>query len=142
MWFWSSRETNPYKSVCWRLTCAKIAFRTLLSLLFYVEDSIPVSHPRICRLACRCWEFISRAFPCGGEHGVKTFLLGAIAGMIVVPLTVYCYFVSGLAPAATSAPAMPFETMLAHKALNARIAKEMPMSVPIQADDSNLAAGA
>jgi len=73
---------------------------------------------------------------------VKTFLLGAIAGMIVVPLTVYCYFVSGLAPAATSAPAMPFETMLAHKALNARIAKEMPMSVPIQADDSNLAAGA
>ena len=73
---------------------------------------------------------------------MKTFVAGLIAGVIVVAVSVYFYFVSGTAPAATSAAAMPFETMLAHRALNARIAKEMPASVPIQADDSNLAAGA
>jgi thiosulfate dehydrogenase len=73
---------------------------------------------------------------------VKTFVLGVIVGMIVVPLSVYFYFASGAAPAATSAPPMPFETKMAKKALNARIAKEMPTSVPIQADDTNLVAGA
>jgi mono/diheme cytochrome c family protein len=62
--------------------------------------------------------------------------------MIVVPLSVYCYFVSGAVPVATSAPPMPLERMLAKKALNARMVKEMPGSVPIQADEPNLAAGA
>jgi thiosulfate dehydrogenase len=73
---------------------------------------------------------------------VKTFIVGLILGAIAVPLAVYFYFVSGNAPVATSAPAMPFEKMLAHKALSARIDKEMPKTVPIQADETNLAAGA
>ena len=73
---------------------------------------------------------------------MKTFVFGVIVGVILVPLCVYFYFVSGSAPAATSAAPMPFETMLAHKALNARIAKEMPASVPIPADETNLVAGA
>ena len=73
---------------------------------------------------------------------MKTFVLGVIVGMIVVPLSVYFYFASGAAPAATAAPPMPFETKMAKKALNARIAKEMPTNVPIQADDANLVAGA
>jgi mono/diheme cytochrome c family protein len=37
---------------------------------------------------------------------------------------------------------MPFEKMLAHKALSARIDKEMPKSAPIQGDEPNLLAGA
>jgi mono/diheme cytochrome c family protein len=37
---------------------------------------------------------------------------------------------------------MPFEKMLAHKALSARIDKEMPKNVPIQPTEENLAAGA
>jgi mono/diheme cytochrome c family protein len=37
---------------------------------------------------------------------------------------------------------MPFEKMLAHKALDAIISREMPKSVPIQPDEPNLAAGA
>lgn len=69
-------------------------------------------------------------------------MFGLILGMIVVPLSVYFFFVSGAAPVATDAPPMPFETKLAHKALNARIAKEMPTSVPMQADDASLTAGA
>jgi thiosulfate dehydrogenase len=73
---------------------------------------------------------------------VKTFIVGLIFGVIAVPLAVYFYFVTGNAPAATNADPMPFEKMLAHKSLNARVAKEMPKSVPIQADETNLLAGA
>lgn len=73
---------------------------------------------------------------------MKTFVFGVIVGVILVPLCVYFYFVSGNAPAATAAAPMPFESMLAHKSLNARIAKEMPSSVPIPADETNLVAGA
>ena len=70
------------------------------------------------------------------------FVLGLIVGLILVPLAVYFYFVTGSAPVATSAQAMPFEKMLAKKALNTRIEKEMPKSVPIPADEANYAAGA
>lgn len=73
---------------------------------------------------------------------MKKFVLGVIVGVILVPLCGYFYFGSGAVPVATSAPPMPFERMLAHKALDARISKEMPNGVPIQADDANLTAGA
>jgi mono/diheme cytochrome c family protein len=73
---------------------------------------------------------------------MKNFIIGLIIGVIAVPLCIYIYFVTGSAPVATSAPAMPFEKTLAHGALNARVAKEMPKSVPIAADEPNLAAGA
>jgi thiosulfate dehydrogenase len=70
------------------------------------------------------------------------FLLGLAIGLIAVPLIVYLYFVTGSAPVATSAHAMPFEKMLAHKALNARIEKEMPTNVPISPDAAAYSAGA
>jgi len=73
---------------------------------------------------------------------VKTFVWGVIVGVILVPFGLYLYFASGTAPVATSAPPMPMERMLAHKALGARIAKEMPQSVPLQPTDANLTAGA
>ena len=73
---------------------------------------------------------------------MKTFLIGLIIGVIAVPLCVYIYFVTGSAPVATAAPAMMFEKTLAHAALSARIAKEMPKSVPIAADEPNFLAGA
>jgi mono/diheme cytochrome c family protein len=73
---------------------------------------------------------------------LKTFIVGLIVGLIAVPLCVYVYFVTGAAPAATSAPPMPLEKALAHGALNAHIAKEMPKSVPVSADEPNYIAGA
>jgi thiosulfate dehydrogenase len=73
---------------------------------------------------------------------LKRFLLGLILGVIILPLFVYLYFVTGSAPVATSAQAMPFEKMLAHRALDAHVNKEMPKSVPIQADETNYLAGA
>lgn len=73
---------------------------------------------------------------------MRAFVIGVILGAVLVPMCVYYYFVSGTAPAATSASAMPFEKMLAHKALNARIDREMPKTIPIQPTDANFAAGA
>ena len=43
---------------------------------------------------------------------------------------------------ATSAAPMPFEKMLAQKALAARLEKEMPKTVPIEPTEANLLAGA
>jgi thiosulfate dehydrogenase len=71
-----------------------------------------------------------------------TLVLGMMLGVAVVGVSVYFYFSTGRAPVATSAPPMPFEKRLAHQALNARVDREMPKTVPIQPDESNLAAGA
>jgi mono/diheme cytochrome c family protein len=70
------------------------------------------------------------------------FFVGVVVGLLLLPLAVWAYFTAGLAPVATSAQPMPFESMLAHLALNARVEKEMPKSVPIAADESNYVAGA
>ena len=71
-----------------------------------------------------------------------TLVLGMILGVVALLAGVYYYFATGQAPVATSAQAMPFEKRLAHQALNARVAREMPKTVPIQPDEPNLAAGA
>lgn len=73
---------------------------------------------------------------------MKNFIIGLIIGVILVPLAVYVYFTTGMAPVATSAQAMPFEKTLAKKSLNARVEKEMPKTVPIPADEQTYAAGA
>lgn len=73
---------------------------------------------------------------------MKTFLFGLVLGIIVVPLAVFAYFLSGSAPVAASAPPMPFERILAGSALHARIAREKPATVPIAADEANYLAGA
>jgi mono/diheme cytochrome c family protein len=70
------------------------------------------------------------------------FVGGLILGLILVPFFVFLYFTSGSAPVATTDSDMPFETFLAHKALNARIKKEMPKNVPIPATEPNYVAGA
>lgn len=73
---------------------------------------------------------------------MKAFIFGIIVTIIAIIAGVYFYFSSGSAPVATSAQAMPFEKMLANKALHARVEKEMPKTVPIAADDAAYAAGA
>jgi mono/diheme cytochrome c family protein len=73
---------------------------------------------------------------------MRAFLWGLILGALGLVAGGYIYFTGGHAPVATADPDMPFEHMLAHKALDARIQKEMPKSIPIQADEPNLLAGA
>jgi mono/diheme cytochrome c family protein len=70
------------------------------------------------------------------------FLFGVIIGIIIVLAAGYFYFTTGSAPVATSDPPMPFEGKLANSALHARIDKEMPKTVPIQADEATYMAGA
>jgi thiosulfate dehydrogenase len=76
---------------------------------------------------------------------MRTFailVLGMILGAGVIVFGVYFYFSTGQAPVATSASPMPFEKQLAHSALDAILAREMPKTAPIQPDEANLAAGA
>ncbi len=70
------------------------------------------------------------------------FVIGLIVGVLLIPVGAYLYFAGGYAPVATSAPPMPFEKMLANKALDARLQKEMPKNVPIEPTEANLMAGA
>jgi thiosulfate dehydrogenase len=70
------------------------------------------------------------------------FVIGVIVGVLLVPAWAYLYFTQGSAPVATTDSDMPFEHFLAHKALEARIDKEMPKTVPIQPSEANYLAGA
>jgi thiosulfate dehydrogenase len=70
------------------------------------------------------------------------FIAGMLLGLLVVPFGAYLYFTGGSAPVATTDSDMPFETFFAHKALSARIAKDMPKNVPLQANEANYLAGA
>jgi mono/diheme cytochrome c family protein len=73
---------------------------------------------------------------------MMNLLKGFVLGLAVVLLGVLLYFGMGLAPVATSAPAMPFERLLAGMALHAQISKGAPSQAPIAADEPNLLAGA
>jgi mono/diheme cytochrome c family protein len=66
------------------------------------------------------------------------FLMGLILGVLLIPAGAYFYFAEGYAPVAAAAPPMPFEKMLATTALQARLAKEMPKTVPIEPTEANL----
>lgn len=70
------------------------------------------------------------------------FIFGLIVGLAVIPLAVYVYFSTGMAPVATSAPPMPFEKMFARMALHAGMGKAASQPSPIPADETNLLAGA
>lgn len=70
------------------------------------------------------------------------FIAGLVLGILLVPVLVYYYFTGGSAPVATTDPDMPFESLLVRKAQHARIDKEMPKNVPIQATEANYLAGA
>lgn len=69
-------------------------------------------------------------------------LIAFLIGLLVLPVAGWLYFRFGYAPVATASSPVPFERRLAHMALNARIQKEMPKSVPIEASDVNYMAGA
>jgi thiosulfate dehydrogenase len=70
------------------------------------------------------------------------FLLGLILGIVIVPLAVLAWFDFGHPPVAVSDSPLPFEKAITHVPLNARIKGEMVKNPPIQADESNLVAGA
>lgn len=72
---------------------------------------------------------------------MKKFILGVIVGIVLVPVALYVYFLSGRAPVAASDPPLPLERLYAGTAINARMNREMPKSVPLQADTATYLTG-
>ncbi len=70
------------------------------------------------------------------------FVLGVILGLILAPLALLGWFKWGHVPVAVADPPLPMERQLTHFPLEARIDRESPASPPIQADETNLTAGA
>src|SRR4051812_3054400 len=73
---------------------------------------------------------------------MRTFLIGVLLGILLLAGGVYYYFASGLAPAAATASPMPFEKLMAKKALDANIEKANIPAPPIPVNEENLVAGA
>ncbi len=73
---------------------------------------------------------------------MKKFLAGVIVTLICIIGGAYVYFARGYAPVATASAPMPFEKKMASLALHARMEKEMPGTVPIEANEANYLAGA
>ncbi|HEX4773448.1 MAG TPA: cytochrome c [Bryobacteraceae bacterium] len=84
---------------------------------------------------------LRRSLHTTGGVQVKSFLIGFLIGIVVLPAFGYLYFRFGYAPVATAASPFPFERSLAHMALNARIEKEAPKAVPIETSTENYQAG-
>jgi thiosulfate dehydrogenase len=73
---------------------------------------------------------------------MKNFVIGLILGLLILPVGGFLFLWSGKAPAATSDPPFPFEKQLAMMALHKAVERDAPKTVPIQADEANLTAGA
>lgn len=73
---------------------------------------------------------------------MKRFLLGLLIGLLVLPAAGLAYFKLGKPPVATGDPPLPFEQQIVSVPLQARIAREMPKTVPVTADEAAFTAGA
>jgi mono/diheme cytochrome c family protein len=73
---------------------------------------------------------------------MRGFLIGLIAGVILLPLFALGYICFGLAPVATAAPPLPLEREITSMALKARVSKEAPKDAGLPVNEENLLAGA
>lgn len=73
---------------------------------------------------------------------MRLFILGFISAFALIVVAGFAYLELGLAPVATSSPPLPFERLITHIALDARVDKEAPTSSPIQPSEDVYFAGA
>jgi mono/diheme cytochrome c family protein len=73
---------------------------------------------------------------------IKGFVIGIVLAIVILTGGFYFYFATGMAPAATADPPMPFEKKLANMALDAHIEKQHVVQSSVAADESNFLAGA
>lgn len=73
---------------------------------------------------------------------MRLFILGFVAAFALAGVAGFAYIKLGLAPVATSSPPLPFERLITHLALEARVSKEAPSASPIQPSDEVYFAGA
>lgn len=69
-------------------------------------------------------------------------LLGMVLAIVLVPLIVLGWLRFGNVPVAVADPPLPQEMWLTGIPLHARIERDAPKAVPLQADEANLVAGA
>jgi mono/diheme cytochrome c family protein len=70
------------------------------------------------------------------------FVLGIVVGLLLVPIVGFLYIRYGNPPVAVADTPFPYEKQIVHIPLNARIHRDMPHTVPIEATPANLIAGA
>jgi thiosulfate dehydrogenase len=73
---------------------------------------------------------------------MRSFLVGLVIGLLVIPLCVAVYLKAGHPPVATSDPPLPFEGQIVNLPLHARIDREMVAKPPVEASPTNLEIGA
>jgi len=69
-------------------------------------------------------------------------LLGIVIGILLIPFGVWLWLSYGHPPVAVTDAALPFERLITHAPLHARIDIELPKTVPIEANETNFVAGA
>ena len=72
----------------------------------------------------------------------KGAAVGFLIALLFLAFGAYLYFGMGLAPVATAADPMPFETYLAHRGLKAVVSRASATPSPVDASEPNLTAGA
>jgi mono/diheme cytochrome c family protein len=73
---------------------------------------------------------------------MRGFLIGLLLGLLTVPVGVALYLRYGKVPVAVTDPALPQEEAIVDVPLQARIDKEKPSTVPLEASAANLLLGA
>lgn len=73
---------------------------------------------------------------------MKGFVAGVIVTLVCIIGAAYIFLAGGFAPVATASRPMPFEKQLATRALDAKVQKEMPKTVPIEGNEVNYLVGA
>ena len=73
---------------------------------------------------------------------MKSFLIGLILGLLILPAVVFVYFRVGWPPVAVADQPFMLEKQIVRAPLHVRISKEMPHGSPIEASNTNLESGA
>jgi thiosulfate dehydrogenase len=73
---------------------------------------------------------------------MKSFLIGLLLGLLVIPVVAISYFRFGHPPVAAADAPFPMEKQIVAMPMGARIAREAPKSAPLEASASNLEIGA
>jgi thiosulfate dehydrogenase len=70
------------------------------------------------------------------------FLFGIVIGILLLPVGAWLWFTHGHPPVAVADASLPFEGMITSAPLHARIDREMPTTVPVEANEATFVAGA
>ena len=73
---------------------------------------------------------------------LRVFVIGVLAGVLLVIGGTYYYFVSGMAPVATADTPLPYEKKIAGKSKNAHMRRQALPPSPLAPDEPNFMAGA